>query len=155
MRISDWSSDVCSSDLAAGSLPTQVELEQFARRLGAAPAAIARCDGSRRTEAELLEDPARSRIVEKMSRADFLQPEPVASDGDDGAARFRRVAEAPVRPRDPVAELDLDLGLAGGAGRADQARRAVGAAEDEEAGLVGPTLRIEEGERQEIGRAHV
>src|SRR3546814_1481814 len=103
MRISDWSSDVCSSDL----------------------------------------------------RADFLQPKPVASDGDDGAARFRRVAEAPVRPRDPVAELDLALGIAGEAGRADQARRAVGAAEDEEACLVGPSLRIEEGERQEIGRAHV
>src|SRR3546814_11498886 len=80
MRISDWSSDVCSSDL----------------------------------------------------RADFLQPKPVASDGDDGAARFRRVAEAPVRPRDPVAELDLALGIAGEAGRADQARRAVGAAEAEE-----------------------
>src|SRR3546814_14791173 len=112
-------------------------------------------DGCRWTEAELCEDPSRSLMVEKMSRADFLQPEPVSVDGDDGAARFRRVAEAPVRPRDPVAELDLALGIAGEAGRADQARRAVGAAEDEEACLVGPSLRIEEGERQEIGRAHV
>src|SRR3546814_18137242 len=80
-----------------------------------------------------------------MSRVDFLQPEPVASEGDDGAARFRRVAEAPVRPRDPVAALDLAPGIAGEAGRADQAPRAVGAAEDEEACLLGPSPRIEEG----------
>src|SRR3546814_19838796 len=111
MRISDWSSDVCSSDL----------------------------------EAELLEDPARSRIVEKMSRADFLQPEPVASDGDDGAARFRRVAEAPVRPRDPVAEPDLALGIAGAAGRDDQAPAAGGDEADEEDALVRPAAHIGEG----------
>ena len=101
-------------------------------RFAAAGAAVARGAEAGRHEAELLQHPARRRIVEEVRR---LQPRQLKRPGnvDQRPAGFGGEALAPVGAGDPIAQLDRARWPAAKPARADEPRLAVGPLDDQEA----------------------
>src|SRR3546814_5957490 len=94
---------------------------------------------SGRPEAELAEHRARGGIVDEM-RCGQPRDAERAREVEHVAPGLGSIAESPIGPRNPIAELDLALFAAVDADAADHARRARGAADQPEAAgmAVGP-----------------